>query len=113
MDKKTYKVLKYIAKREIVTYQKLFSKFKNLSNPSIQEIDRWLLRNKLIISIDGTPDGLGGFSNPTKIKISENGRIAVRNAQFIDLDYWIKNVLVPISIGVICFLIAQLLNSAK
>jgi hypothetical protein len=112
LDKKSFKVLKYIYKySETKSYNDIFEKFKDCKNPSIDRIDNYLCCKNLIYHTDFLNKSENGdWVNPSKIVITEKGREEIESARFFNFDYFIKSVLVPIAIGVICFLISQLMK---
>ena len=80
INRNSYTVLKYISKRSgAVPYQKVFTKFSKLVNPSIDATVNWLLCQKLIQIGYSDTNELGDSINPDTIFSTIEGENVVED----------------------------------
>lgn len=111
LDKKIYNILRYIDKNKgLVPYEALFTRFRNYSNPNIETAVDWLnVHNFIRIEYSGTNEE-GLSVNPSKIKLTIEGKRAKQEARFITLDYVLKYVIVPLTIGALGSVLSEIIK---
>ncbi|MHB8124691.1 MAG: hypothetical protein ACYDEJ_03445 [Desulfitobacteriaceae bacterium] len=114
MDENCLKVLKFInrmSKRSPVSEDDLINKFDYLTNPTIIMIITWLFAEKLAYRKHcGSPDTYGAPSGPCVLIISIEGKKALRESKTITLDYVLKYIVVPLTIGILGSALAEVVK---
>jgi len=110
IDKRMLKVLSYIYKHHGVPVHVLVGEFPFLSDKVLQELSR---DGYISIEYAEKPDKMGqtyidvGADCP--VALSEKGNFEVERSVWFDWSYVIRNIVVPLLIGVLTSLITTLL----